>query len=91
MQANGSFKDPQVQSKLEANDMAIISKYGEVMEFRPSMSASGHFPELGVSLHTLSPGARLTVGSRHLTQVRVDLDRGRLCGHCPNRQPERAG
>jgi hypothetical protein len=78
MQANGSFKDPQVQLNLEANDMAITSKYGEVMEFRPSMSASGHFPELEVSLHTRSPGARLTVGSRHLTQVRVDLDRGRI-------------
>jgi len=78
MQANGSFKDPRVQLNLEANDMAIISKYGEVMEFRPSMSASGHFPELAVSLHTRSPGARLTAGSRHLTQVRVDLDRGRI-------------
>jgi len=65
VQANGSFKDPQVQLNLEANDMAIISKHVEVMEFRPSMSASGHFPVLELSLHTRSPGARLTAGSRH--------------------------
>ncbi len=78
VQANGSFKDPQVRLNLEANDMAITSKYGGVTEFRPSMSASGHFPVLEVSLHTRSPGARLTAGSRHLTQVRVELDRGRI-------------
>ena len=78
VQANGYFKDPQVQLNLEANDMAITTKYGGLTEFRPLISASGHFPVLEVSLHTRSPGARLTVGSRRLTQVRVELDRGRI-------------
>ena len=78
VQANGSFKDPQVRLNLEANDMAITSKFGGVTEFRPSMSASGHFPVLEVSLHTRSPGARLSAGSRHLKQVRVELDQGRI-------------
>jgi hypothetical protein len=78
VQANGYFTDPQVQLNLEANDMAITTKYGGLTEFRPLMSASGHFPVLDISLHTRSPGARLTVGSRRLTQVRVELDRGRI-------------
>ena len=76
VQANGYLTDPQVQLNLEANDMAITTKYGVLTEFRPLLSASGHFPVLDVSLHTRSPGARLTAGSQHLTQVRVGLDRG---------------
>jgi hypothetical protein len=78
VQVNGHFKDPHLQLNLDANDMAITSKYGGLTEFRPSMSASGHFPVLEVSLHTGSPGARLTAGSRSLSQVRVELDRGRI-------------
>jgi len=76
VQVNGYLADPQVQLNLEANDMAITTKYGVLTEFRSLVSASGHFPVLDVSLHTRSPGARLTAGSRHLTQVRVGLDRG---------------
>jgi hypothetical protein len=76
MQLNGYIANPQVQLNLEANDMAITTKYGVLTEFRPLVSASGHFPVLDVSLHTHGPGARLTAGSRHLTQVRVGLDRG---------------
>ncbi|MGB5424144.1 MAG: hypothetical protein WBN03_18410 [Desulfobacterales bacterium] len=78
VQANGYLADPQVQLRLEATDMAITTKYGVLTEFRPLVSASGHFPVLDVSLHTRSPGARLTAGSQRLTQVRVELDRGRF-------------
>ena len=78
VQVNSSFEDPHVRLDLEANDTAIVSKYGKLTESRLTMSASGHFPELAVSLHTRGAGARLTAGSRHLTQIRVDLDRGRI-------------
>jgi hypothetical protein len=78
VQANGYLTNPYVQLNLEANDMAITTTYGVLTEFRPLMSASGHFPVLDVSVHTRSPGARLSAGSRRLTQVRVELDRGRI-------------
>ena len=78
VQVNGYLADPQVQLNLEANDMAITTRYGVLTEFRPLVSASGHLPVLDVSLHTRDPGARLTAGSQRLTQVRVELDRGRI-------------
>lgn len=78
VQVNGYLTDPQIQLNLEANDMAITTRYGVLTGFRPLLRASGHFPVLDVTVHTRSPGGRLSAGSQLMTQVRVELERGRI-------------